>query len=101
VQEHAGRCDLYGDRGRPPVGHAEPKVHPADAGQLGAEVDVRDRVGKQGRERDARQAGDQPDGLPRLRRPSVRGVCAAATVIARPDLRATAGATRRPSGACG
>ena len=40
-----------------PVRDAEPEVHPADAGELGAEIDVCDLVRQQGGERDRRQTG--------------------------------------------
>ena len=56
-QKDTGGDDLYGDGGRASVSDAEPEVHPAYAGELGAEVDIRDGVGQQGRERDGRQAG--------------------------------------------
>jgi hypothetical protein len=82
-QEDAGGGDLRGDGGRASVGDLEPEVPPADAGQLGAEIDLHDRVGKQGRERDGHDAGRQPDGhAPGVCSPSGRGVWAVVTVTA-------------------
>jgi hypothetical protein len=56
-QKDAGGEDLHGDGGRSPVRDTEAEVHPADAGELGAEVDMRNRVRQKGRERDGREAG--------------------------------------------
>ena len=56
-QKDAGGEDLHGDGRRSPVRDTEAEVHPADAGELGAEVDMRNRVRQKGRERDGREAG--------------------------------------------
>ena len=81
-QKDAGGEDLHGDGRRSPVRDTEAEVHPADAGELGAEVDMRTASGRRAANATAARPAPSPAAMPRLFPPSEPRVSAAATVIA-------------------